>query len=108
MIKFIIVLIPTQLRRYQRDILNLDVIGITVDQTVRKSTDSASLTEMPQRPFSQPTPSMTGDNQQNADAFLITEDQRPIDFDLNLRPSVQFVPGLKSVMDLPPRNATDA
>ena len=31
----------------------------------------------------------------------VFEEQRPIDFDMNVRPAVQFVPGLKSVVNLP-------
>jgi hypothetical protein len=29
----------------------------------------------------------------------VFEDQRPIDFDLNVRPMAQFIPGLKSTMN---------
>jgi hypothetical protein len=35
--------------------------------------------------------------QQNPPAVF--EDQRPVDFDLNVRPMAQFIPGLKSVMN---------
>ncbi|KAK4015405.1 uncharacterized protein LOC116924313 [Daphnia magna] len=86
-------------RRYQRAALNSgSVIEDTpTTESRRHSNEAAPQIQQRASVSSQPTPSAAADNRKQQDAGAEFEDQRPIDFDLNVRKGAQFVPGLKSV-----------
>ncbi|KAI9556844.1 hypothetical protein GHT06_016636 [Daphnia sinensis] len=86
-------------RRYQREALKSgSVIGDTpATESRRHPKDAVSQLQQGPSISSQPTLSAAVENGKRPDAGAEFEDQRPIDFDLNVRTGAQFVPGLKSV-----------
>lgn len=85
-------------RRYQREASNFQSV---VEDTLAPgphSNQPAAQTQQRASISSPPTLSAAADNNhKEINAGTVFEDQRPIDFELNVRTEAHFVPGVKSV-----------